>query len=142
MGIIGILSSSHFMWCICAGIAASCVYAFYVRGVLGRLIRALIESEAFSEETAVTAAELGLDGAIYRFALRKRSHFRDHVKVVGEEKRCFVEKENVDKLMAKYGRTDTGVTSLLLTLCAFLVVACIIAAFLPQIELFVKSLIS
>ncbi len=141
MTVIGILSSSHFMWCICIGIGVACVYAYYVRGVLGKIVRALIESNAFDEATAVSPSELELDGFIYKFALRKRSHFRESVKTT-EDGRFFVEKDSVEKLSAKYGETDTGVTALLLTLCAFLVVACIISAFMPQIELLVKGLFS
>ncbi len=142
MTVIGILSSKHFLWCICGGIILACVYAYYVREVLGKLVRALIENEAFDEETALTPAEMGLNGTIYRFALRKRSHFRDHVKTVGKENRCYIDNDSVEKLSKKYGESDTGVTSLLLTLCAFLLVGCIIAAFLPEIELLLKGLMS
>ena len=142
MTVIGILSSKHFLWCIFCGIIIACVYAYYVRGVLGRLVRALIQNEAFDEETALTPAELGLSGFAYKFALRKKSNFREHIKVVGKEKRCYVEPEKVEKLSKKYGENDMGITSLLLTLCAFLLVGCIIAAVLPEIELLIKGLVS
>lgn len=54
------------------GILIAALYAFYQKNVPGKVIHALLRAEAFSEETAKTAAELGLDGKF--FALFELKH--------------------------------------------------------------------
>ena len=46
------------MWCIIAGVMIALVYIFYKKMISGSLIRALIDGEAFSEESAKTPLEL------------------------------------------------------------------------------------
>ncbi len=140
MGVLGIISSEHFMWCIAIGIGVACVYGYYIRGVLGRLVRRLLEAEAFNQESAVSPADVDCTGLLYKFALRKKSHFREHVQIA--DGKCYVKAEDAEKLAAKYGNTEGSVLSLLVTLCVFLIVACIVAAFMPQIEAFVKGIFS
>ena len=55
---------------VCIGIVLASLYAAYQRGVVGRVVRALLRAEALSPEKAMTLQELGLaKNPLYAFEL-------------------------------------------------------------------------
>lgn len=136
MGILGIQSAQHLLWCFAIGFMVACVYAFYVKCVTGKLIRALVREDACDSASALTLAELGCTGAAYRFALRKGASLSEAVLVANPdqgEKRYYIKPEEREKLLSKYGANARGLLSLVLTLLAALIAACIGAMLLPVI---------
>lgn len=47
------------MWCIIAGVILALVYIFYKKMISGSIVRALIDNEAFTQDSAKTPVELG-----------------------------------------------------------------------------------
>jgi len=131
---LGISSPVHLMWCFAIGALIACVYAFYVKYVTGRLINALIEQSAFSEASAKTLAELGLQAFPYKFALRKSSYLSKAVISSDTERnRFFVPEKNAEKLLIKYKSDRSTVFALLVTLFLIIFVAVILSWVLPPI---------
>ena len=48
------------VWCVVAGVIISLFITFFNKSVIGALVRALIDSDAFSPENAKTPSELGI----------------------------------------------------------------------------------
>lgn len=137
MGILGIKSGEHLLWCFAIGFMVACVYAFCVKCVTGKLIRALVREDACNEASALTLAQLGCKGAFYRFALRKGTSLSEAVVTADEndaEKRYYLKPDEKEKMLLKYGAGTNGMFSLLLTLLAAMVAAIIGAMLLPVIS--------
>ncbi len=140
--ILGIESGVHLLWCFAAGFMVACIYAFYTKCVTGKLIRGLVREDACDAASALTLNQLGCKGALYRFALRKGASLSDSVIAVedGEnEKRFYLKPEEKEKMLMKYGAGSISFLSLILTLLAALVAACIGAILLPTITQYFKG---
>ena len=66
------------------GVTVSAVYTYYVKSVLGRLVRGLFQANAFDEETAVTIEEAGCKNNFFiRYSLGPGTDFSETVKKSG-----------------------------------------------------------
>lgn len=134
MDILGIQSAQHLLWCFAAGFMVACVYAFYVKCVTGKLVRTLAREDACDEGSALTLKEIGCSSGVYRFALRKGTSLSESIVAANPdeaEKRYYIKPEAKEKLLSKYGANSRGLLSLILTLLAALVAACVGAMMLP-----------
>lgn len=132
MNVIGLDSVETLIWCFAGGVVAACVYAFYAKGVIGKLIRALIAKNAFDEASAVTAEAAGCKSFIYRFALRKGSIQNGAVTATADG-RYYVTSDAKDKLLSKYGSGSDSLLQLVLVLVLVIVAVVLIAALYPMV---------
>lgn len=135
--VFGIDTLSQLLWCFAIGFMVACVYAFFVKCFIGRLVRALVREEAQDEASALTLAQLSCRGFMYRFALRGGSTLSRSIAVADPkeiEKRYYILPEEKDKLLSKYGADAGSLVSLLLTLLAALIAAAIGSLLMPVVS--------
>ena len=81
------------------GLAAACFVSVFIKQVLGRAVRAILEKQAFSPETAVTLEELGIEkNDLLCYAVSKSSAVRRVVRCVEEDEH----RAALDEARAKY----------------------------------------
>lgn len=125
------------IWCFAGGIVVACLYAFYAKAIVGKLIRALVKGGAIGEEKAVALDAVGCGGFIYRFIMRGGTLQNGAVLSTGDEK-CYIKPGCEEKLLSKFGRDDASILSLAIVLTMTIVAVLLIAALYPTIaDLFV-----
>ena len=104
------------IWGIGIGIVLLSLYSFYQRRVLGGVLRLLIRENAISEETAKTAAELGLSGKrVLLFAVKHDATLKKMIKTVeGEEERLYLPEEQKYRAEVRFEEKG-GAVSLIVT---------------------------
>lgn len=142
MNLLGIKNGEHLLWCFAAGLLAACVYGFYAKCVIGKLIRGLAREDAVDEESALELKKIGCGSFIFKLALRKGSSLSESVIATENGKRYYLLPESKDKMLSKYGANSGSLLSLVLTLLVALVVAIICAALLPWITDIYKGLVA
>lgn len=141
MNILGIKNGEHLLWCFAAGLFAACIYGFYAKCVVGKLIRGLAREDAADEGSAVTLKQIGCGIFIFKLALRKGSSLSESVIATEDGKRYYLLPESKDKMLSKYGANSGSLLSLVLTLLIAAVVAIICAALLPWVTDMYKGLV-
>jgi len=131
LGFLGIQSGTHLLWCFAAGLMVACIYGFYVKCVTGKLIRGLVREDACDETSAVTLKSIGCGASLYRFVLRGGTSLAAAVIAVDGGARYYLDPEQKEKMLAKYGAGSYSLFSLVLTLLAALLVTVLCAALLP-----------
>jgi len=137
--LLGIKNGEHLLWCFAAGLIAACVYGFFAKCVIGKLIRGLAREDASDEQSAIFLKSIGCGGFIFKLVLSKGSTLSDSV-IATEDGRYYLLPENKDKMLSKYGANSGSLISLVLTLLVALVVAILCAALLPWITDLYKGL--
>lgn len=140
MTLLGIGSSVHLMWCFAAGLLIACIYGFYVRCVIGKLVRGLAREDAFDEHSAIELSSIGCGGALFTFALRKGTALSEAVVPTEDGKRYYIQPEMKEKTLAKYGAKGGSLISLLVTIVAAFIAAVLCAALLPWATKIFKDL--
>ena len=141
MNLLGINSSEHLLWCFAAGLMIACLYGFYVKCVIGKLVRGLAREDAFDEYSAVELSSVGCGGALFKFALRKGTSLSEAIVPAEDGKRYYIQPDLKEKTLAKYGANGGSLISLLLTLVAAFIAAVLCAALLPWATDVFKGLI-
>lgn len=135
--VFGIDTLSQLLWCFAIGFMVACVYAFFVKCVIGKLVRTLAREEAQDKASALSLARISCRGFIYRFALRSGSTLSRSIAVADPdeaEKRYYILPEEKDKLLSKYGANAGSLVSLLLTLFVALIATVIGSLLMPFIS--------
>lgn len=120
----------------------ACVYGFYVKCVIGKLIRGLAREDASDEHSAVTLRSLGCGSFLFKFALRKGTTLSEAVVATEDGERYYLLPETKEKMLAKYGANSASLMSLVLTLLAAVIAAILCAALLPWATDMFKGLIA
>ncbi|MBQ3081450.1 MAG: hypothetical protein IJC49_03255 [Clostridia bacterium] len=141
MNLLGIASGEHLLWCFAAGLMIACVYGFYAKCVIGKLIRGLAREDACDEHSAVTLNSLGCGGPLFGFALRKGTALSESVIATEDGERYYLLPEAKEKMLAKYGANSSTLISLVVTLLAAVIAAILCAALLPWATDLFKGLI-
>ncbi len=132
------------VWSLFIGFMIGIGVTLYNKFVLGTLVRELIEHGAHTEETALTAAEIGCANPFIRFALRENGSFRRIVRMKGDteaeqskekfkDARFFIPDENVHRAEIIYGKSGMSIVSVLLAVLAFLVIAFVSFIVVPDL---------
>ena len=133
-----ILTLNLILWAFFLAFLAVIVILFYIRFVPGKLVRRLIEKEAFSEEKAHSAADLGCTSFLIRFTMRRGSSLRKIVFAVGAgdakiekknfpETRFYLPEDKLDRAKLQYGGAKTKVSTIILSIV--LAIAALLLAF-------------
>lgn len=77
------ITLTQLIWSLALGIFLASVCTYYVKAVLGKIVRALIEARAHDEQSAKSLKELDCDNFFARFSLREGSSFSRTVAAVG-----------------------------------------------------------
>lgn len=131
MNILGIKSGEHLLWCFAAGLMIACMYGFYVKCIIGKLVRGLAAEDATDEATAITLKSIGCGSFLFKFALRKGTSLSEAVIAVDEGERYYLNPELKEKVLAKYGAGSGSLISLVVTLVGAVIAAMLCAALLP-----------
>lgn len=132
MNILGIDSVKTLIWCFAVGIAVAAAYTYYVKGIVGKLVRALVREEAYDGESAKSLEALGCGGFIYRFILRKGQADNGYV-LCTEDRRVYLLKDKADRLLAKHGSNEVSATSYILVFVILIVVMALVTALYPYV---------
>lgn len=139
MKVIGMESAEMLMWCFAGGVIIACIYAFYAKGIIGKLIRALIKANAFDEASAVLPESVGCKSFIYRYIMRGGS-IQNGAVVCIEGGKCYINSNCKEKMLSKFGKSEASVIQLAIVLVLVIVAVVLIAALYPVIsEQFIKT---
>ena len=128
---IDIMTVPMIVWTVYIGIVIGTFMSYYNKAILGKAIRALLEKEAFGEENAFTAEELGFSknylimNSIRRGALGRFVHV-----VEGEEKRYYLIEDERHRAELRYSNKGTDLYILIIALIIFLLVAFVASRYL------------
>ena len=116
------------------GIILLSLYSFYQRHVLGGVLRLLIREGALSEESAKTAAELGLaEKRFLLFAVKHDATLKKMIlRVSGEEERFYLPEEQKYRAEVRFEEKG-GVLSLIVTAVLTLAACLLIIKLLPAV---------
>ena len=123
------------IWAFAAGILLAAVYMLYQKSVPGSVVRAVLAGEALSEESAKTAAELGITGRLAQRELKRNVTLKrmiHRVEAEGRETRYFIPEEEKYRAELRYEREGKNpiVTFVLMAVMTF-VFALLLIRLLP-----------
>ena len=130
---IDIVTVPMIVWSVYIGVAIGVVMGYYNKSLLGKAIRSLLEKEAFGEEKALTAEELGFAknhmilNSIRRGVLARFVHTLD-----GEEKRYYLIEEERHRAELRYSNKGTDLYVVIIALVIFLLVAFVLERYLSE----------
>ncbi len=144
LGTNSVTTLNIIVWSLFIGFLIAIAVSVYHKLVLGSLISALVRGEAFTEDTARSAAELGCKGPLVRFALRKNSTFRRVVRMKGDtdatrcdtsfdEAKFYLPEENIRRAENLYGKSGLTLGNVLLSVAAFFVLAIVAFIVIPDL---------
>ena len=130
---IQVMTVSRIVWMLYFGIALGAIMIYYNKSILGKAIRALLEKEAFGEENAMTAKELGFAGNFLILNSIRRGALARFVHTVGEdEKRYYLLEDERHRAELRYSNQGTDLYVVIIALVIFLLVAFVLARYLNE----------
>ncbi|MGI6716440.1 MAG: hypothetical protein ACOX3X_04495 [Eubacteriales bacterium] len=121
------------------GVTFSAVYTYYVKAVLGSLVRGLFERNAFDEASAVTIEEAGCKNSIFlKYSLRPGTDFSETVRSVNGK--YYIPEDKIDKAENKYKSEGITVFVVLLTILAFAIITLVCIYVFPELYNLVRSI--
>ena len=141
------------VWSLFIGFIIAVGVSVCNRLLLGTLIARLKDKEAFSEDSALTAKELGCANPLIRLALCKNSTFRRIVRMKGDtetvlcadrftEARFYLPEENIRRAETVYGKTELTAGNVLLSVAAFFALAIVAFIVIPELIQMLSNFIS
>ena len=127
------------------GIVLASVAMLYHQLFLGGIVRRILKKKALSEESALTAEELGYSGHnfLVKFALRDNSTFAKTVhRTGGEVKRYFIPEDMRIRAEIRFREKGNSIFGVLLTILLFLVVGYVSLTIIPWFIDALKNTIS
>lgn len=132
--------SNLLIWSFFAGICFALIYAYYVKHVIGSLVRFLIDNKCFSIEDAKKAPEMNaLDKMLLNFALRKNSSVYDIISVSDDDK-YYITENKKEKARKKY-KGDVRSVHLIIAIVALFAAALLIQYFFDNIVEFMDGMV-
>jgi len=124
------------VWSLFIGIVIAAVIIVYNKRVLGSLVRALLDANAFSPESALSLADTKCKALpLIRLSLREGSTFRNLVGMVPAEskgnEKYFINPDCESKARSMYQNTGSDIIAVIVTLLLFFAVALLTINFLP-----------
>ena len=144
LGTNSVTTLNIIVWSLFIGFIIAIGVTLYNKLVLGRVVRMLIEKQAITPETALSADEIGANNPFIRFALRRTSSFRrvvrttldteqEQAKPDAEGVKFYVPSESHRRAQIVYGKPEASVFSVLLAIIAFLILAMVAFIIIPDI---------
>ena len=130
---IDIVTVPMIVWSVYIGIAIGVFMGYYNKAVLGRAIRTLLEKEAFGEEKALTAEELGFaKNRMILHSIRRGVLARFVHTVEGKEKRYYLIEDERHRAELRYSNKGTDLYVVIISLVIFLLVAFVLERYLTD----------
>ncbi len=121
------------IWMFMIGAAVGTFVMFYNNRFLGKMVRALLEIDATSPETALTLDELGIKlTPMLKNALRPDTSFSQTVLKTADD-RYYIAPDKVELAKKKYRGKDMSVVFLLMSVVIILIVALALSYVFPDI---------
>ncbi len=121
------------VWMFLIGAAIAMLMMYYNARFLGRLVRALLDIDATSPETALTLEEVNIKMTpALKYSLRPGTSFSETV-LKTEDDRYYIAPDKISLAKAKYRGKDTTLLFILLCLGALAVVAFAFAYIFPEL---------
>lgn len=121
------------LWMFMLGGSAAIIAVYYNNRFLGKLVRALIEIDATSFETAITAEELGIKiTPALKYALRPNSSFSQTV-IITDDGKYYIAPEKLSMAKSKYSSKDSSVIFVLICIVILLIVTLAMTHIFPDI---------
>ena len=124
-------SAETLIWCGAVSAVLASFFAYYSKNVVGKIIRALLSSQAFSKADAKSLKDLGCDTILCRFALRKGS--MQEGAVLSADGGYYIAEEYKEKMQAKYRKSEASAWVLVIVLLIVAVAAAVLASVYPTV---------
>ena len=121
------------IWMIMLGAAVATLSVYYNRRFLGRFVRALINIDATSPESALTLKELGVKMTPPLKNALQPGKSLTQIVVKTEDGRYFIKPEKISFAKAKYRTKDTTVLFVLMSLIIILVATLALTYIFPDV---------
>ena len=123
---------SNIVWMIVLGAMVTTCVMYYNARFLGRLVRALIDIDATSPESALTLDELKIKmNPAIKYSLKRGGSFSETV-LVTEDERYYIAPEKLEMAKSKYRGKDTTFLFLLLCLLGLVWLGFVMAKLFPM----------
>lgn len=120
------------LWAFIVGVGIATIYTFYIRKVLGGLVRKLIAIDACSPEAAISLENINYKmNSLVKYSLRKGTEFSQTV-LINEKGLYYINPEYLDKAKLKYKEEGTSVFLMFIILIVLAAVALISTYIYPQ----------
>ena len=132
------------LWGVCIGAILASLLALYQQTVPGKLVRALLSAEAFSAETAVTLASLGLAGRpLIARELKRGAMLKKFVLCTeGEgEVRYYIPEELKYRAATRYEKKGNALVSLAVTVILSFALALLLMKLFPVVLTMVDAIL-
>ena len=144
LGTNSVTTLNIIVWSLFIGFIIAIGVTLYSKIVLGRVVRSLIEKQALTPESALSADEIGANNPLIKFALRRGSALRrvilttadtdvEEAKVDTKISKFYIPSGNLRRAEIVYGKPETSVFSVLLGIIAFLILAMVAFLIIPNI---------
>lgn len=121
------------IWMFFAGACAAVISVYYNNHFLGNMVRALIEKDAVSPETAVSCEEINIKlSAPLKYALRPNSSFSQIV-IKTTDDRYYIAEDRFDLAKVKYRSKDCTITFVIVSIIILLIVTVALSFVLPDL---------
>lgn len=120
------------VWSLFIGFIIAIGISVYNKTVVGSLVRGLISKKAFSEDSAVTAADVGCKNMFVRLALNKNSTLRRIVCAAGKNNnesvsldsdKFYIPDSSQEKAEAIYSKNGVSIKNVLIAIVVLVLVA-------------------
>ncbi len=116
------------LWLFCAGISAALIIGYYNARVLGKTVRALIDIDATSPESAIALEELGLKiTPMLKNSMRNGKSLSEIVKTT-EDGKYYIAPNKLEMAKSKYKGKDISLVFIIACI-ALLVVVCLVLTY-------------
>ncbi len=149
----GTISLAFLLFSAVIGIIIACAFMLYQIKVPGKLVRALSDKEAYSEETAVSAAELGYKREwLLRFMLSGNGALAKYVAVISHEKdkrgkdilataNFYLREETKDRAQMRYNKNNASAGALIAAILLFSALAVALYFVIPELITMLKNFV-
>ena len=129
---IEVMTIPMIIWAVYIGLVIGVFMSYYNKAYLGNAIRALLAKEAFGKDKAMTAEELGFSNkrlilrSIRRGVLSRFVHTTED-----ETERYYLVEDERHRAELRYSNKGTDLYVAIISLVIFLIVAFVLARYLP-----------
>ena len=131
------------VWSLFIGFILAIFATLYNKFVIGRLVHALLEKGANTEDTAISTSEAGCNNAFVRLALRRGTALRRVVYMVGDTElhdakydacaALYIPEETRHRAEVTYGKSDITAGGVILAAIACAVIAITALILIPDL---------
>lgn len=139
----GNAGTASILWPLMLGVFLAVVISYLNKRTTGKLVKALLEKKAESEETALPLTELGFKKQSFRYALRKTSTLRSIIKEANSEEdsapRYYIPQESSYRAEVLYKPDGASPLTLIFVALGLIAITIFLLNVIPELTQMLKN---